>query len=490
MSSDAGVIVSLSGAGNLSVRHSKARRPINVNEIGIDMAQYRRKVVWFEGMTLDPHHLQQWDSYHQSSLNARIGALTPYGWGFTEIEIDRERLANGDFRLLRCRGVLPDGLLFDMPDHDPLPPSKNIQESFPATLERLPVYLTIPSERRSGSNIMLQNGPLRREMRFAAETISVLDENTGADERQIQVARPNFQLQVGNDSLETYTNIQVAEVVRDIGGGFSLNEQFIPPSLSVGASSALMSIVRRLLELLVTKSTSLSERARGILAQRELSPADTAVLGLLGAINTHIPLVKQHFAAAGSHPEALFLTMSTLAGQLSVFVPESRVHPRDYPVYDHANPTDCFGQLDAILREMLGGAKPPSNYVQIALEKQRENIYVASVDEELLSEAQFFLIARSDQYSEEKLIAELPVKLRIASPQTINAVLQSVIRALPIEHTSRLPAGLPVDAQANYFQLQKRGPFWEAIRESGGLAIFVPSDLSLLDFKLVAVQKA
>jgi type VI secretion system protein ImpJ len=34
-----------------------------------------RKVLWYEGMTLDPHHFQHWDRYNQALLNFRVPKL-------------------------------------------------------------------------------------------------------------------------------------------------------------------------------------------------------------------------------------------------------------------------------------------------------------------------------------------------------------------------------------------------------------------------------
>jgi type VI secretion system protein ImpJ len=137
---------------------------------------------------------------------------------------------------------------------------------------------------------------------------------------------------------------------------------------------------------------------------------------------------------------------------------------------------------------MLGGAKVQANYIEIPLEQRREHLYGASIERDLLSSAQFFLIARSDQMDEQQIIAEVPKQLRIASPETIDAVLRSYTRALNIEHTHRVPSALPVDNRASYFELQKRGPFWEAITQTEGLAVFIPKELESLNLKLVAVK--
>jgi len=84
------------------------------------------KVVWSEGLFLQPHHFQQQDRYFERFVEARCHALTPHSWGFTEIELERDLLAIGKFALRRAAGVFPDGTPFRMPDDDPLPAAIDI----------------------------------------------------------------------------------------------------------------------------------------------------------------------------------------------------------------------------------------------------------------------------------------------------------------------------------------------------------------------------
>lgn len=451
------------------------------------MIEDRRRVVWFEGMTLDPHHFQQADRFLLGTLNARVRAAQHFDWGLTKLTIDQERLANGELVVSRASGVMPDGYVFDVPETDPAPQPRNVADYFPPTQPRLDVYLALPAERQSGANFRLQDADAQRETRFLSETISVADENTGIDERQIEVGRSQFQVRFGQEPLQEYTTLHIASVKRDASGAFLLDETFVPPTLSIGASSRLMNIARRLLEVLVTKSSELVGRQQGILRQRELSPADLAVLGLMSAVNSHIPLLNHAHTTLG-HPEMLYQAMLSLAGSLTTYLTSVPAQPRDFPMYDHATPTGSFNRLDGLLMEMLGGAKPQANYVEIPLTEIRTNLYQGTLGDEMIASATLFLIARSADVSEDQLVTKLPQMLRIASPEVIDAVLKSYIRGLTVEHTHRLPAGMPVDQQANYFQLQKRGPFWEAIQSSKSLAIFLPEEFSSIRLQLVAVQ--
>ncbi len=449
------------------------------------MARDRKKVVWFEGMTLDPHHFQQWDRHREGVLNARLRAVAPQGWGLSRLEIDEERLANGELALVEGTGVMPDGLVFDVPELTPAPEARNVQEHFPATEETIRVLLAIPAERPSGRNVQLQGTNQRRETRFIAESMDVPDENTGANERPVEVARTNVQVRFANEPQQGYSTLPIAEVVRT-GGGYALSDRFLPPYLLINASERLKDMTRQMLELLVTKSNELSERKENAFSQRELSPSDITALNLLGTINAYIPQLNQHHAGGQHHPQGLFQTLAALAGQLSTYVENAPVYPRDLPTYEHATPSEAFNRIETILRQMLGEATPSSNYQRIGLERQRESLLVASVQQQVLEQAQLFLATRSERHSEEQLTNALPNMLRVASPDTIDAVLQSYTRALNVEATRRLPTGMPVDNQATYFKLEKRGPFWDSILEEEGIAIFLPSDFRDIDVTLMA----
>ena len=79
------------------------------------------RVIWSEGLFLQPQHFQQQDRYFERYVETRCQALIPHSWGFTEIELERDFLSIGKFGLRRATGVFPDGTPFRMPDDDPLP---------------------------------------------------------------------------------------------------------------------------------------------------------------------------------------------------------------------------------------------------------------------------------------------------------------------------------------------------------------------------------
>jgi type VI secretion system protein ImpJ len=220
-----------------------------------------------------------------------------------------------------------------------------------------------------------------------------------------------------------------------------------------------------------------------------LTPSDITAIGLLAAVNRHLPLFRNFATGAGCHPEQLYLSMLSLGGELSAYTADASFHPREFPVYDHADLTGCVNNLMAAIERALGGAQPSQHYRQVPLTIIRENLFQAEVTAEELAGADFIVSAKSSDFPESRLVSELPSMLRVAAPEMIDSVLQSYTRALAVEHTSRLPVGMPEDPLASYFRLERSGPFWDGIRESRKLAIFIPAEFASVDLKLAVVLR-
>ena len=104
----------------------------------------------------------------------------------------------------------------------------------------------------------------------------------------------------------------------------------------------------------------------------------------------------------------------------------------------------------------------------------------------MLEAPELVLAVRRDGVSPEHLRQELPKMLRVASPDTIEAVIRSATLALPLRAAETPPSGLPVDPRAAYFVPRRSGPFWDAIREAGAVALFTPTEFAAAEFELLA----
>src|SRR5437868_6134754 len=449
------------------------------------MSRYR-KIVWNEGMLLTPHHFQQWDNYYEELLNSRLASLAPYEWGVLDIQINNEAIANGNFDLVRCRAVLPDGLAVTIPETDPAPQPRPVEGHFSPDAERLEVHLAIPGKRAGAANFQLNGGAPDQMIRFWQDAAKVLDETTGSNEQQIALARGNLKILFGDEMSEGYSGIKIAELERTPTGQLKVSENYIPPALSVRASNWLENMLRQIVEILVAKSSSLGEQRRQrTTSLADFTTAEVAVFWLLHTVNSSIPNLAHLFRTPVLHPERLYFEMAELAGMLMTFTPDR--HPKDVVRYEHKDLYGTFSQLIEQIRDMLETVIP-TRCVPIPLEKVRETLYAGRVlDDRLLKEAGFYLGVRAD-ISEGQLIERVPRVIKVASRDTIDVVIGSALPGVTLTHASPAPAPIPTRPKFHYFQLDSTGMFWERIAGSKALAVYVPEEFKDEIVEMYAVK--
>ena len=320
-------------------------------------------VIWAKGTFLTPQHLQAQERFIESTLEFRLEALSFRPWGFHELLFNEEALGEGNLAISRAAGIFPDGLPFEIPDSDPGPPPKPFVPFFEPDQQTLDVYLAIPHYRDRGLNIAVKSRGA--DARYQAEVETLRDENTGLNEKPIQIARKNFRLLTEAESREGCSAMRVARVKRTAAGTFQIDSDFVPPLIDVAASEHLLSILRRLVEILAAKSSILAGgRRQRSQSLADFTAADVANFWLLYTVNSYLPLLRHIHETRRGHPERVFSTLIGLAGALTTF--SMNIQPRDLPLYSHDELSGCFSDLDEKLRALLETVVP-SNFVALPL---------------------------------------------------------------------------------------------------------------------------
>jgi type VI secretion system protein ImpJ len=449
------------------------------------MSKYR-KVVWNEGMLLTPQHFQQWDNYHEELLSSRFRSISSYEFGILDLQINREAIANGNFQMNSCYAVLPDGLMINVPDTDAIPNLRPVGDHFHAEKERLGVHLAIPARKVGAANFQANGSKPDANLRFLQEGALVRDETSGTNEQPLAYARSNLRIIFDDELRDGFTSIKIAELERTTTGQLSISDNYIPPVLKASASPWLSNMLRQLVEILITKSSSLGEQRR----QRNASLADfttseVAVFWLLHTVNSYVPTMTHLFKTPLVHPEKLYIEMAELVGKLMTFSTE--VHPKDIVRYEHEDLYFTFSQLSAQLRELLETVIP-SRCVPIPLEKINPTLYIGRVeDERLLKDAGFYLAVNA-QMPEAKLIEGVPRVVKIASRDVIDTVVGRALPGVVLSHANPPPAPIPSRVGFRYFQLDTTGAYWEGIKGSKVIAVYVPEKIPDEKLEMYAVK--
>jgi type VI secretion system protein ImpJ len=438
------------------------------------------RVVWSEGLFLRPQHFQQQERYLERHVEIRATALRAHGWGFTELEIERDLLATGKFALRRARGVLPDGTPFSMPDDDPLPLALEV----PSNARDRSIYLAVPL-RRAGAVDISPAGDTREVTRYQRGELEVRDNAGVTDEPALmEVAGIKARLLVEGDPIDEFACIPVGRIVEcRADGQVLLDDRFIPTVARSSAAPVLASFLRELEGLLHQRGEALGGR---VTASGRSATAEVGDYLMLQAINRYEP-VATHLAATGNvHPEDLFCFGAALAGELATYaLPAKRPNPLQ--PYQHENLRASFEPLFASVRSVLS-AVLEQNAVSIPLEVKRFGIRVGVVtDRSLYDSAVFVLAARADLPTEEFRRSFVPqVKVgpveRIAN--LVNLGLPGVgMRAMPSP-----PRQIPYHAGFQYFELEQGGELWQQLRTSGGIAVHAAGEFPGLQLELWAIR--
>ena len=440
-------------------------------------------VLWTKGVLLSPQHFQTQDRYLEDLLEFQLSALAFCPWGFKQLEINREALASGSFALTAAVGILPDGLLFDMPGAEGAPQPKPLEGAFAQDQEWLDVYLGAPEYRVGGRNV---SGLDRdRDARYRAEELLRRDETTGLAERPIQVARRNFRILFGGESLEGTSALHVARVTKSATGDYQLDPHFIPPLVDIVASAHLMSIARRLTEILAAKSTTLaSGRRQKNQSLAEFGVADVASFWLLYTINSAFPELRHIFETRRGHPIELYRAMLGLAGALTTF--SGTVHPRDLPAYEHDHLSACFNRLDIQLRDLLETVVPATT-VTLPMTLVQPSVYATALDEERYLAAPQIYLAITVEGRTTDVPGRAPNLVKVAAAAQLDTLIRQALPGITLTHVPNPPSAVSMKLNYHYFLLQKSGLAWETVARSRNVAAYVPAEFVNPQLELVIV---
>ncbi|CAN5674598.1 type VI secretion system baseplate subunit TssK [soil metagenome] len=445
------------------------------------MSSYNR-VIWSEGLFLQPQHFQQQDRYFERYVETRCQPLNAYSWGFTEIELERDLLSIGKFALRRAAGVFPDGTPFRMPEDDPLPAPIDVdaqardQVLFLAVPLRRPGDLEI--ERAAGADALARHAV--RE--WQARDLAV---NAG-ETAVLEVGALRTRCLLAGDVTQAYACLPLAHLVECRSDKqVVLDDKFIPTVMHTRAANRLTTIATELLGLFHQRGEMLGGR---VVATGRGGAAEFAEFLMLQTINRYEPLLA-HFAGSGAlHPEQLYQVCVSAAGELATFTTVSK-RPPSFPGYQHDRLRESFEPVIASLHTSLSVVFDQSA-IPIPLEPRKYGVSVAiPPDRTLYSTAVFVLAARADMPSEE-LRRGFPAQLKIGPVEKIADLVRLGLPGVPVLPLPAAPRLIPFHAGFTYFELDQTSDLWGQLEKSGGVALHVAGKFPGLTMEFWAIRSS
>ncbi len=439
------------------------------------------KVVWTEGLFLQPQHLQQQDRYVEWLVRNSNAGLAPFAWGLTSLAMDTDLLSLGKFALRSAAGLLPDGTPFAIPTDSDHPAALDLSE----TVRNAIVYLLLPA-RQPGAPDSAPAAAVETVARFAIAEHEAHDTNAGYQSRAtVPVGRLRLRFALEADSRAGHVAIPLARIL-EVRSDRSvlLDDGFIPSVLVTEPSSVLSGFVAQLQGLLHHRAEALAGRVAegGVRGAAEI--ADYLLLQLC---NRYEPLIGHLAASLGQlHPESFYRIAVSLAGELATFT-EARKRPAVFPPYRHEDLQATFRPVIAALRQALSVVLE-TNAVPIPLQERKFGIRVGPIPDPTLVTTASWVLAVKAQLPAETLRRNFPNQVKIGPVEQIRELINVALPGIAVRALPVAPRQLPYYAGTSYFELDRSSPYWQSLARSAGIAIHLTGDVPGLEMECWAIR--
>jgi type VI secretion system protein ImpJ len=435
------------------------------------------KVAWTEGLFLRPHHFQQSDRYHEHLLESRVRYATPYPWGFTALQVDRDLAQQSKFALRRAAGVMPDGTPFDIPADSPLPAPILVPES--ASLQI--VWLTMPMA--SANTREADDRETESAARYMTHSEAFIDSTSALRiEEEVDIAFPRLSLELRKTAKPGYTSLGVARILEVRDRQIVFDEKYVPPVLLCGAHPTVNGWIDRVVGWIDNKLEELARYAADPTAGGGLQSIDYFVLQLL---NRHIAVLKHFRSSVYLHPERLFEELLRLAGELATFAtPERRA--REYPAYDQDDLENVFGPVMRDLQDFLS-VRLGRRALRLEIIERAQNAFISTIRDRTLFRDATLVLEVAARRPLTEIQSQFPHLFKIGPNTKMNEIVHAHLPGVPLVHLPTPPPQIRAITDHVYFFLDRKSPLWPEFSIASSIGMHFSGDWPELELELWAV---
>lgn len=436
------------------------------------------KVVWSEGLFLRPHHLQQSDRYVEHLVDSRTAQITPYPWGFSEIEIDRDLAQQNKFGLRRAAGIMPDGTPFRIPDDSPLPTAI----AAPEAASGLVVWLTLPMAQPNTREV--DDPSSESNSRYVVNAELLIDSASKMQiEEDVDTAVPRLSYVIRKTPRPGFVSMPCARIVDVTDKAIIYDERFAPPVLIVSAYPTITGWLDRVIGWVETK---LEELARFASDPRSGSGMQSVDYFILQMLNRQIPALQHMKGSKYVHPERLYVELLRLAGELATYSTKER-RAREYPSYDHDNLDTTFAPVLADIQRFL--SVDISRAIRLEIVEKATNAFLATVTDRNLFRASTFVLEVAARRPLTDIQTQFPALFKVGPNTRMNEIVQAHLPGIALMHVPTPPAQIRAISSHVYFILDRMSPLWPEFSTASGIGMHFSGDWPGLELTLWVVKE-
>lgn len=438
------------------------------------------KVVWSEGMFLNPQHFQQQERYIEGLVNVKF-ATRAYSWGMLDFEVDQKLLGLGKVSLVSAQGVLPDGTPFNFPQIDEPPAVVDIPQNTRNSI----LNLCLPVRRQGAKDVAIDDNT-QSLARFVKKQQEIRDVTSdAADTTTIDVGRLNLRLLLASDDLSGYVCIGLLRIseIRD-DKSIIIDDAYIPTCLDCKKSPRIAGYLTEIIGLLHSRAEAIAGRLADV---NRGGTAEVADYMLLQLINRLEPRIRHMAHINGLNPVDLFAQMVQMVGELSTFTAPGK-RAEIFPGYLHDDLESTFVPVVNSLRNSFSTVQEQTA-INLELVDKKYGIRVAEIADRSLIESAIFVLAAKADLPEESIRNHLPAQIKIGPVERIRQLVNAAMPGIGLKTLSVAPRQIPFHSGYTYFELESQSEFWSELKHSGGFAIHVGGEFPGLVLEFWAIRQ-
>lgn len=435
------------------------------------------KVLWSEGLFLKPQHLQQNDRYHERRVEARVQSTTPYPWGFSALELDRDLAQQSRFGLRRAAGVMPDGTPFDLPADGPLPQPIDIPENAGKQI----VWMTLPLATVNGREVAPQD--VESAARWFPQSEIFIDSTADLRlEEEIDVAHPRFTFEVRRTAKPGYLNLGIARILEVRDRTVVLDDKYVPPLLLCTAHPVVDGWIDRVVGWIEAKLEELARYAADPTAGGGLQSVDYLILQLL---NRSIPVFRHLRQSGYVHPERLYVELLRIAGELATFASRER-RAREYRPYDHDDLENVFAPVLRDIQDYLS-ARLGRRAIRLEIVERAANAFISVIRDRALFRNATFVLEVAAARPLGDIQREFPQLFKLGPNTKMNEIVHTHLPGVPLVHLPTPPSQIRAITDHVYFYLDKTSPLWPEFSTATSIGMHFSGEWPGLALELWAI---
>jgi type VI secretion system protein ImpJ len=408
-------------------------------------------------------HFELRDRYLETLGDDWLAALSPFGWGFAELDVDVAALAEGIFRVRSLTARFPSGEIAvlrpgEVPLQIALPPE--------ALADRpLDVFLGLADFAGDGPNV---SGDGEHEGHGGHESATRYRSIPAEPEGRGPVLAPKLRLYLERLDELPADRMRLARV-RTTRIGIEVDSDVLPPMLwpleGTSLPGALAAVAR-----------ALTSRQAQLLAQRQERPHEpttftaeqTPALLALSALQQALAALSNPVSRRGTHPRESHRILAELLGSVEAL--EATIAP--LPAYVHESPGPGFRVLvDRLLAAIPVLARAPHEILAFT-RRDAHAFELTGVEPALLRRRVHLVLIGGERGSLEQ---NVPAYAKLASDAWMGRIVQTAVRGIELAPDFDPPASLPSSAHSACFRLNTRSEYWADVLERGAMVFFLPN---------------